>query len=112
MHWYEKQSVDQAQATNNRRGPTPVDGIADIPMEATPRQTFRLVVEVTKVYERSTKTGDPCFFLSCRDSKGKSFSVVVWNTQMESLQDELEERAKMTLDVRVPKDGFTAFTLA
>jgi len=68
-------------------------------------------VEVIRLCERTTQAGDPCYFLHCRDVQKLRFSVVIWDWQLEGLGD-VDEGKKVILDVRVPRKGFTAFTLA
>jgi DNA polymerase III alpha subunit len=115
MSWYERFRVEASKPGERqavRSGRTEVNGISGIPFEATPAERFRLSVDVQRVCERETKTGEPCYFLSCRDAEGLTFSVVVWESQWSRFQGRLKEGSKATLDVRVPKEGFTAFTLA
>jgi DNA polymerase III alpha subunit len=115
MSWYEQfrgEAGRQAQRQVGRSGCTEVSGVCGIPCEATPAERFRLIVDVERVCERETKAGDPCYFLSCRDAEGMTFSVVVWESQWSRYQGRLKEGSKATLDVRVPKEGFSAFTLA
>jgi DNA polymerase III alpha subunit len=115
MAWHQQfrgKEKRQQQHQEARSGPTQVNGISDIPFEATPAHRFRLTIDVERVYERETKAGDPCYFLSCRDAEGMTFSVVVWDSQWSRFQGRLKEGSKVTLDVRVPKEGFSAFTLA
>lgn len=111
MSWYE-QFPQQNQHQMAQAGPTQVNDISAIPFDATPAERFRLSVDVERVHERETKAGDPCYFLSCRDAEGMTFSVVVWHSQWSRFQGRLKEGSKVTLDVRVPKEGFSAFTLA
>ena len=115
MSWHEQFRVEagrRAERQGVRSGCTEVSGISSIPFEATPAERFRLTVDVERVYERETKTGDPCFFLLCRDAEGLAFSVVVWESQWSRFQGRLKEGDKVTLDVRVPRGDFSAFTLA
>ncbi len=102
----------QRQRQKPHAGPTEVSGISEIPFEATPDDRFRLTVEVERVYERTTKAGDPCYFLSCRGADGMMFSVVCWDWQWARFQGQVEEGVNLALDVRAPRDGFSAFTLA
>ena len=115
MSWYEQfrgEASRQGERQAARSGRIEVNGISGIPFEATPAERFRLAVDVERVCERETKTGEPCYFLSCRDAEGLTFSVVVWESQWSRFQGRLKEGGKATLDVRVPKEGFSAFTLA
>jgi DNA polymerase III alpha subunit len=89
-----------------------VQGLCDIPPAATPLQVFRLQVEVCKVTERVTRNGDPCFFLDVRDTEGLRFPVIVWDWQMAKFRETFSEKETVVMDVRVPKEGFHAFTLA
>lgn len=114
MSWYDnfRQEINrQGQGRLARSNPTAVKCLADIPAEATHEDAFRLTVEVLRIVERTTQAGDPCYFLNCRDGQKIKFSVVAWEWQMEGL-GEVDEGKKAILDVRVPKKGFTAFTLA
>jgi single-stranded DNA-binding protein len=67
---------------------------------------------VVRVYERTTKAGEPCYFLKCQDAQASTFSVVVWDWQWERLQEQITEGSRITVDVRVPREGYSAFTLA
>jgi hypothetical protein len=116
MSWHEqfREEIEHQgyQKVPASYGQIPVQCIADIPREATSKDTFSLPVEVVQVYERITQGGDPCFFLHCRDSRDVRFSVVVWNWQWEEFQGEITVGKRKTFEVRVPKEGFKAFTLA
>jgi DNA polymerase III alpha subunit len=111
MAWHE-QFRGQQQHRKAHASLTTVGGISHIPFEATPNERFRLTVAVERVYERTTKAGEPCYFLSCRDEEAMVFSVVVWEWQWARFQGGVEEGTTLALDVRVPKEGFSAFTLA
>ena len=111
MSWYE-QFRAQKKHQKTRSGPTEVSGISGIPFEASPEDRFRLTVDVERVYERTTKAGEPCYFLHCRDAERIKFSVVCWDWQWARFQGRVEEGTKLALDVRVPKGGFSAFSLA
>jgi DNA polymerase III alpha subunit len=91
---------------------TQVAGILDIPPEATPEQRFRLVATITKIIKQCTKAGDDCYFLHCHDDDKTRFDLVLWRWQYEQLQGEVVEGVSLQVDVRVPKDGYSAFTLA
>lgn len=108
MSWSEEFRVQKTA----HAGPTEVSGISDIPFEAKHENRFRLTVDVEKVVERTTKAGEPCYFLHCRDADGISFSVVCWEWQWARLQGRVEEGTNHTFDVKVPRNGFSAFTLA
>src|SRR5262245_45760838 len=96
----------QKRSEEDRDGPIVVAGVSGWPSGATPGDAFRLTVEVVQVVERTTKIGDPCYFLNCRDARGTRLSVVVWDWQMERFRGQAEEGRTATLDVRVPKEGF------
>jgi hypothetical protein len=115
MTWFEQLREDlnkQTQRRQARSGPTPVDGVCGIPCEATPEERFRLTAAVERVYERTTKDGNPCYFLHCRDTAGIQFCVVCWDWQWARLQGRAEEGKSLSLDLRVPREGFSAFSLA
>jgi DNA polymerase III alpha subunit len=100
------------QDQNAQAGPIQVNGISGIPFEATSQDIFRLLVDVEEVIERETKTGNPYYFLQCRDEEGMMLSVIVWDWQWANLEGQMEEGTKLELDVKAPKQGFSAFTLA
>ncbi len=108
---YQETTSKQKHPEKTHR-PTQVSGITAIPFEATPQEVFRLAVEVEQIDERETKTGNPYYFVQCRDEEGMTFSVVVWDSQWSRLQGRVQEGAKLELGVRVPKEGYTAFNLA
>ena len=54
----------------------------------------------------------PCYFISVRDGDGVRFSIVAWASQWPKLEGKVIEGGRATLDVRVPVDGHTSFTLA
>ena len=115
MSWHEqfqRKMKTQPQHQKAYAGPTEVNGISGIPDEATQSERFRLVVDVDRVCERETKAGEPCYFLSCRDAEDEHFCIVVWESQWSRFQDRLKEGSQLSLDMRVPKEGFSAFTLA
>lgn len=91
---------------------TPVAGLADIPDEASSDQSFRLTVHVLQIVERITKNDNPFYFLNVRDAAGVSFSIVCWEWQMDKLRTKVTEGETVELNVRVPGDGYQAFTLA
>ena len=91
---------------------TPVSGIYEIPDKATGDQAFRISVDVLRVTEQCTRSGDPCYFLSLQDGDGERFSVVVWASQWAILEGKVVEGKMATLDVRVPVGDYPAFTLA
>jgi DNA polymerase III alpha subunit len=90
----------------------PVSSIDEIPDEAAEDQAFRLAVEVLRITERSTSTGEPCYFLSLQDGDGERFSVVAWASQWAKLEGKVVEGGSATLELRVPVDGYASFTLA
>lgn len=92
--------------------PTQVTDISSIPFKATSQDRFRLTVDVEQFFVRTTKTGEPCYFLHCRDAEGYKFSIVCWEWQWARLQGRVEEGAKLEVVVCVPKNGFSAFTIA
>ena len=115
MNWHEqyrKKASRHKQRQKTHAGATQVNAISGIPFEATPDERFRLTVEVERVCERETKAGDPCYFLSCRDTEGMTFSLVVFDSQWSNFQESVVVGSMQTLDVRVPKEGFSSFTLA
>jgi DNA polymerase III alpha subunit len=115
MKWnkqFQEKASTQTQRQKAQNDPTEVNGISDIPFEATQEERFRLTVDVAQVIERETKTGSPCYFVNCRDSEGMSFAIVVWDSQWARLQGQVKEGAALALNVRVPKEGFSAFMLA
>lgn len=115
MSWSDKfQKLDKRHPESTERSTRikTVQGLSDIPTDATPRQAFRLKVEVCKVTEQVTRNGDPCFFLDVRDADGLRFPIIVWDWQMARFQGAVAEGQTITLDVRVPKDGYQAFNLA
>jgi hypothetical protein len=69
---------------------TEVNGISEIPFDATPGERY---------------------FLTCRDAEGMTLSVVCWDWQWSRFEGQELEGKQLTLDVRVPKEGFTAFTM-
>lgn len=107
MSWYEQFRGQQQNA-----GPAEVKGLSGIPFKAKPEDRFRMTVDVEQFFERTTKAGEPCYFLHCRDAEGIKFSIVCWEWQWARFQGRVEKGAKMKVVVRVPKDGFSAFTLA
>lgn len=109
MTWKSRYRINKATKPSER---TPVSGINEIPDEATGDQAFRLTVDVLRITERCTSTGEPCYFLSVRDNDGVRFSVVAWESQWAKLEEQVIEGEKATLDVRVPVDGYASFTLA
>jgi len=100
------------QKKRQNASPTQVNGISGIPFETTPEERFRLTVDVERVCEQETKDGAPCYFLACRDAEGMTFSVVVWDSQWSRIQGQVEKGSKLAIDVRVPKEGYSAFTMA
>ena len=113
MSWSDKfQSLKKQQPAEPGSGPTSVQSLSAIPAEATPRQVFRLPVDVVRVDERETKGGEPCYFLHVRDADGLRFSIVCWVSQWGRLQERVTVGRQATLDVKVPADGFDSFTLA
>jgi DNA polymerase III alpha subunit len=114
MNWHQQireETKRQKQPQKKRPGPTEVSGVCGIPTDATPEERFRLTVDLERVCERETKAGDPCYFLNCRDVEGMAISVVVWESQWSRFQGRLKEGITVTLDVRVPKEGYSAFGL-
>jgi DNA polymerase III alpha subunit len=108
-------NIRKYQANNKTQkttGSTQVSGISAIPFEATPQELFRLTVEVEQIDERETKTGNPYYFVQCRDEEGMQFSVVVWASQYARIQSKAQRGATLAIDIRVPKEGYSAFTLA
>lgn len=97
---------------DRRAGAMGVRGLGDIPPDATPRQSFRLQVEVLRITEQETRNGDPCYFFDLRDADGVRFPVVVWDWQMAKFGGAAAEGKTVVMDVRVPKEGFHSFTLA
>jgi len=109
---FRREPNKQKQDQNAHAGPTQVNGISGIPFDAKPEDQYRLTVDVEQVIERETKTGNPYFFLQCRDEEGMMFSVIVWDWQWARLEGQMEEETKLELNIRAPKQGFSAFTLA
>ena len=70
-----------------------------------------MTLDIERVHERETKAGDPCYFVNCRDSEGMAMSIVVWESQWSRIQEQMKVGSKVTLDVRVPRDGYSAFSL-
>lgn len=89
-----------------------MQSLSDIPPEATPLQVFRLPVEVLRVDERVTRTGDPCYFLHVRDADGQRFPIVCWDWQWAKLSGRITVGREVTLDVKVPTGDYLSFTLA
>ena len=89
-----------------------IKGINDIPYDATPIDRFRINVDVERVFERTTSAGDPCYFLSCKDTEGTFFSVVCWEWQYSRFQGRVLEGKNLEIDVKVPKEGYEAYTMA
>jgi hypothetical protein len=58
------------------------------------------------------RNGNPCYFLHVRDAEGLRFSIVCWDSQWAKLRGRVAIGQRATLDVRVPRGGFTSFTLA
>jgi DNA polymerase III alpha subunit len=114
MAWYEQfKSIRTGDGPRQgKSGAKPVRCVSDIPLDATPRDAFRIAVAVVEIAERPTKKGDPCYFLNVRDGCKINFSIVVWQSQWAKLRGEVAEGASATLDVRVPAEGFLSFTLA
>ena len=114
MNWLEQTKK------RNRRPPqtlpaktaTLVRSLAEIPEDATPANVFRIEVEVLRIVERATKTDDVCYFLSCKDEDDVKFPIVVWEVQMDEIKKSVEEGKVVTLGVKIPKPGYSAFTLA
>lgn len=104
---YKEQKPHQRQS-----GPIQVSGISAIPFEATPEEVFRLTVEVEQIDERETTSRSPYYFLQCLDEEEMAFSVVVWSSQWARLQGRVKDGAKLEIDVRVPREGYSAFNLA
>jgi len=90
----------------------PVRALSEISPHATPDDVFRIEVEVVRIVERETKTAEPCYFVACKDEEEARFSVVVWESQMDEIKTVVAEGKMVTLEVRVPKPPFSAFTLA
>lgn len=114
MNWHQQlreEKKRQKQSQMKPSGPTEVNGIFGIPTDATPEERFRLTVDIERIHERETKSGDPCYFLNCRDSERMAISIVVWESQWSRFQEQMKEGSKVTLDVRVPKEGYSAFGL-
>ena len=44
-------------------------------------------------------------------AEGMAISIVVWASQWSRFQGQMKEGSKVTLDVRVPKEGYSAFSL-
>ena len=115
MTWFEQCREDLKKQTQRKPahpGLTQVDGICDIPCEATPHERFRLTSVVERICERTTRDGNPCYFLHCRDDAGIKFCVVCWDWQWARLERQAEEGKSLSLTLKVPKEGFTAFGLA
>jgi DNA polymerase III alpha subunit len=114
MTWFDqfrKPNNTKPKRNAHRSPPIPVNGMSDIPLDATPEQCFSLSVTVERICERTTKNGDPCFFLHCRDADTLMFSVICWDWQWTKLHGQVEEGKMVTLKIKVPRDEFTAFTL-
>ena len=109
---FRKEPGKQAQDQNTHATATKITGISGIPFGATSLDTIRLAVDVEEVIERETKTGNPYYFLQCRDQEGMMFSVIVWNWQWQRLQGQIEEATKLDLNLHPPKENYSAFTLA
>lgn len=90
----------------------PVRALSEISPHATPDEVFRIEVEVVRIVERETQTAQPCYFLACKDEDEARFSIVVWESQMAEIKGSVNEGSIVTLEVRVPKPPFSAFTLA
>jgi DNA polymerase III alpha subunit len=101
----------QSQASNAKCA-TAVRSLSEIPEDVTPDKVYRIEVEVLRIVERDTKTDDVCYFLSCRDEDNVRFSIVVWEVQMDEMRESVEEGKVVIVDVKVPKPGYSAFTLA
>lgn len=89
----------------------PVRSLSEISPHATPDEVFRIEVEVVRIVEQETRSGQPCYFLACKDEKEARFSVVVWEAQMDEIKTLVAEGKIVTLKVRVPKEGYSAFTI-
>ena len=111
MHSKRKIQKKAKSQTSHQKTPTHISSISDIPIQATPHEVYRITVEVERIHERETKTGETCYFLNCRDQQGMSFSVVVWESQWSRFNGDFEEGSEQTIDVRSPKDGYSAYTL-
>lgn len=115
MNWsdhFPELKRQSAPPDESKRGPTSVQSLSDIPPEAAPEDVFRLPVDVVRVDERETRTGDPCYFLNVRDANGVRFSVVCWDWQWAVVRPGVVQGEPATLDVLVPGDGFRSFRLA
>ncbi len=71
MSWDEQFPGQQQNA-----GPAEVKGLSGIPLKAKTEDRFRMTVDVEQFFERTTKAGEPCYFLHCRDAKGIKFSII------------------------------------
>jgi transcription termination factor Rho len=87
----------------------PIRCIEEIPPDATSQDSFQVSVEVIRITERETAAGDPFWFVKCEDEQLIRFDVVVWESQMRRLG--LEEGMNVAIDVRIPKEPYTAYTL-
>lgn len=115
MNWsdhFRELKRQQTLPTAPRSKPTSVQSLDNIPPEATPADVYRLPVEVVRIDERETKTGDPCYFLHVKDSDGLRFSVVCWEAQWPKVRERVTVGQQATLDVKVPAGDHSSFTLA
>ena len=87
----------------------PISCIEEIPHDATNQDAFLLNVEVIRITERETAAGDPFWFVKCEDEEQLRFDLVVWESQMQRLG--LEKGMKVAIDVRIPKQPYSAYTL-
>lgn len=71
MSWYE-----QFRGQQQNSGPVEVKGISGIPFKAALEDRLRMTVDVEQFFERTTKPGELCYFLHCRDAKGIKFSII------------------------------------
>jgi hypothetical protein len=115
MKWSDRIQLLKKQTpapAESRAGVVSVQSLSEIPLDATSLQTFKLKVEVLRISERETKNGDLVYFLDVRDPDGLRFPVVVWDWQMTQWREKVAEGKSVVLDLRLPKDGYQAFTLA
>jgi hypothetical protein len=112
MNWKEhlKKSKPRRKHAHAAVDAKPVRALSEISPHATPDELFRIEVEVLRIVERETQTAQPCYFLTVKDEEEAKFSIVVWESQMD--QGVVAEGKIVTLDVRVPKQPYTSFTLA
>jgi DNA polymerase III alpha subunit len=97
------------QRQSNQSASMLIGSIEEIPHDASSQDAFRLKVEVVRITERETSAGDPFWFVKFEDEEQVRFDVVVWESQMRRLC--LVEGMKVTLDLRLPKEPYSAYRL-